>query len=218
MPSETMHPSRIRVLLVDDHALVMAGYARLLALETDVEVVGQCASAEAAYAALQRAPDGIDLVMLDLSMPGRSGLELLRRIQMHWPRLWLLVCTMHDSPAMVRQALDAGAHGLITKCSDPALLPEAIRTIVAGQRFLSPDVRDTHQHASASPPHQALSPREFDVFIRLARGDHLEQIAQTLHIAPKTAANLQTLVRTKLGLSNGAELLRYARQHRVVFD
>jgi DNA-binding NarL/FixJ family response regulator len=213
-----MHPSRTRVLLVDDHALVMAGYARLLALESDVEVVGQYASAEAAYAALQRAPDSIDLVMLDLSMPGRSGLELARRIRMHWPRLWLLVCTMHDSPAMVRQALDAGAHGLITKCSDPALLPEAIRTIVAGQRFLSPDVRETHKHASAAPPHQALSPREFDVFIRLARGDHLEQIAQTLHIAPKTAANLQTLVRTKLGLSNGAELLRYARQHRIIFD
>jgi DNA-binding NarL/FixJ family response regulator len=213
-----MSPVRTRVLLVDDHALVMAGYVRLLELESDVEVVGQFASAESAYAALQRTADRVDLVMLDLSMPGRSGLELLRRIQMHWPRLWLLVCTMHDSPAMVRQALEAGAHGFITKCSDPALLPEAIRTIVAGRSFLSPDVRNAQGHASAAPPHEALSPREFDVFIRLVRGDHLDQIAQTLHIAPKTAANLQTLVRAKLGLSNGAELLRYARQHRIVFD
>lgn len=218
MPTEPVIPSRTRILLVDDHALVMAGYARLLALEADFEVVGQHATAEAAYASLQCSPHGVDLVMLDLSMPGRSGLALLRRIQANWPRLRLLVCTMHDSPAMVRQALEAGAHGLITKCSDPALLPEAIRAITAGQRFLSPDVSNAHLHASAAPPHEALSPREFDVFVRLARGDHLEQIAQTLHIAPKTAANLQTAVRTKLGLGNGAELLRYARQHRIVFD
>lgn len=213
-----MNPSRTRILLVDDHALVMAGYARLLELEADLEVVGQYATAEAAYAALQRAPDRVDLVMLDLSMPGRSGLELLRRIRANWPRLWLLVCTMHDSPAMVRQALQAGAHGLITKCSDPALLPEAIRVIVAGRRFLSPDVRNAHSHASAAPPHEALSPREFDVFIRLAHGHGLEQIAQTLNIAPKTVANLQTLIRAKLDLANAAELLRYARQHRIVMD
>lgn len=213
-----MSATRTRIMLVDDHALVMAGYARLLELEPDFEVAACHASAESAYADLQRQAAAVDLVMLDLSMPGRSGLDLMRRIQMQWPRLWLLVCSMHDSPPMVSQALQAGAHGFITKCSDPALLPQAIRAIVRSERFLSPDVRAAEQHASAAAPHDALSPREFDVFIRLAHGDSLEQIAQTLNIAPKTAANLQTQIRTKLDLANATELLRYARQHRIVFD
>lgn len=213
-----MDTARTRIMLVDDHALVMAGYARLLELEPDLTIAARHTSAEAAYTDLQRQASAIDLVMLDLSMPGRSGLDLVRRIRMQWPRLWLLVCSMHDSPPMVSQALQAGAHGFITKCSDPALLPQAIRSIRRGGRFLSPDVQQAQQHASAAAPHEALSPREFDVFIRLAHGHGLEQIAQTLNIAPKTAANLQTQIRAKLALANAAELLRYARQHRIVFD
>lgn len=208
----------LRVMLVDDHRMVMAGYARLLALEPDLDVVAQHDSADAAYQDLLDAGSTPDVVVLDLSMPGRSGLDLARRAALRWPGLRLLACTMHDSAAMVAQAVRAGVHGVITKRSDPALLPAAIRRVAAGERVLSPDIDAAPAAAAARPPHELLSVREFDVFVRLARGDTLERIAEALHIAPKTAANLQTQVRTKLQISGAVELLRYARHHRLIFD
>lgn len=208
----------IRVILVDDHALVMAGYARLLALEDDIVVAGEYTSADAAYRALQHDPGRADVMVLDLSMPGRSGLDLMQRLPVRCPNLRVVACTMHDSAAMVAQAMRAGAWAFITKSSDPALLADAIRRVATGERVLSPDVDNAADRPGAGPPHEALSAREFDVLLRLARGDSIDQIAQAMRIAPKTAANLQALIRAKLGLSSALDLLRYARQHRIVFD
>ena len=101
-----MSDAVLRVALVDDHALVRAGQARLLALEPDLRVVAEYADADAAFDALRAAPHAVDVLVLDLSLPGRSGLDLLRRVTMHWPRLAVLVCSMHDSPPMLAQALD----------------------------------------------------------------------------------------------------------------
>lgn len=205
----------LRLMLVDDHALVMAGYARLLALESDLQVVSQHTSTEGAFAELARQSGLVDLLVVDLSMPGRGGLDLMRRVRGRWPRIRLLVCTMHDSPAMVQQALQAGADGFITKCSDPAELPEAVRRVARGERVLSADAARSLKQPSARAPHECLSPREFDVFVRLARGDSLERIAATLNIASKTAANVQAAIRAKLGLSNAVELVHYARSHHI---
>jgi two-component system, NarL family, response regulator FusR len=202
----------LRVRLVDDHALVLAGYARLLAQEPDIAVVGQHPSAEAAYDALLTATDATDVLMLDLSMPGRGGFELLRQVRHRWPTLAQLVCTMHDSRAVVQQALQAGANGVITKASDPVRLPEALHAVARGHRWLSPDIS---QHAvaarSGGPHHETLSPREFDVLRRLAQGDGIEQIADALSLAPKTVANLQTQIKSKLGLTTAVDLVRYAQ-------
>lgn len=212
------HSAPLRVLLVDDHALVRGGYARLLALEPGLEVVAELGDADAAYAWLQAPGHAADVMVLDLSMPGRSGLDLLRRLRLRWPLLRVLVCTMHDSPAMVGQALAAGAAGFVTKSSDPGLLGQAIRRVARGEQVLSPDVAQAPLAPGAEAPHRALSAREFEVFLMLARGLGVEQIAESLHISPKTAANLQALIRGKLGLANAMELLQYARQHRVVLD
>ena len=208
----------LRVMLVDDHAVVRAGYRRLLDDEAGLQVVAECGDAESAYAALGPAAAATaDVMVLDLSMPGRSGLDMLRRARLRWPRLRVLVFSMHDSPAMVAQALAAGAAGFITKSSEPALLVAALRRVAAGEEaVLSPDIAGAVQAPGAAPPHQVLSAREFEVLRGLAEGLGIEQIAARLHLSPKTVSNYQTQVRQRLGLSTAVDLLHYARQHRLL--
>ncbi len=208
----------VRVMLVDDHAMVRAGHARLLALEPDIEVVADHGDAGTAYQALQAEPDAVDVLVLDLSMPGRSGLDLMRRLKLRCPALRVLVCSMHDSPAMVAQALHAGAAGFVTKASDPALLADSVRRIARGQTVLSPDIARASSAPSARAPHEQLTSGEFDVFVRLVRGDTVEIIAAALKVAPKTVFNRQAAIRAKIGISSAVELVRYARAHRLVFD
>jgi len=206
----------IRVALADDHAVVREGYRRLLTLEPDLVVCGEFADAEAVFEALQRGALVADVLVLDLSMPGRSALDLLRRIQAHWPALRVLVFSMHEDPARVQQALRAGALGYITKSSPPEDLVAAVRHVARGQAVLSADIAG-HAQAPAGPlPHLSLSPREFEVLRGLLQGLALEQIAEQLHISPKTVSNLQTQLRQKLGVANAVELLRYAQQHGLM--
>ena len=208
----------LRVMLVDDHAVVRAGYRRLLDDEAGLRVVAECGDAESAYAALGPAAAATaDVLVLDLSMPGRSGLDMLRRARLRWPRLRVLVFSMHDSPAMVAQALAAGAAGFITKSSEPALLVAALRRVAAGEEaVLSPDIAGAARAASAAAPQQQLSAREFEVLRGLAEGLSVEQIAARLHLSPKTVSNYQTQVRQRLGLQTAVDLLHYARQHRLL--
>lgn len=209
-----------RVLLVDDHAVVRAGYRRLLELEPDMHVIGECADADAAYALLQRQPVSAgalaEVMVLDLSMPGRSGLDLLRRVRLRWPSLRVLIFSMHDSPAVVNQSLRAGAAGFVTKSSPPEELVAAVRAVRQGGPVLSQDVAPHAVPADAPAPpapHEHLSAREFDVLRHLLAGLSLEEIAQRLCLSPKTVANQQSLIRQKLGVSNAVELLRYAQWH-----
>ena len=208
----------LRVMLVDDHAVVRAGYRRLLDDEAGLRVVAECGDAESAYAALgPGAAATVDVLVLDLSMPGRSGLDMLRRARLRWPRLRVLVFSMHDSPAMVAQALAAGAAGFITKSSEPALLVAALRRVAAGEdAVLSPDIAGAARAASAAAPQLVLSAREFEVLRGLAEGLGIEQIAARLHLSPKTVSNYQTQVRQRLGLQTAVDLLHYARQHRLL--
>ena len=202
----------LRVGLVDDHAVVRAGYRRLIELEPDLVVAAEHADAESAYAALSRCEDcPLDILVLDLSLPGQSGLELLRRLAQRRPELRALVFTMHDAPATVRQCLAAGAAGFVTKSSAPEVLVEALRRAGPGEIALSPDVAAAA--GDDAPPHAALSVREFDILQRLAAGDGLDRIAQTLHLSPKTVANYQAEIRRKLGVDNAIALLHYARRH-----
>lgn len=207
---------RTRVILVDDHPLVRGGLARLLALEPDLQVVAEYADADAVYRALQAEPEAADVLVLDLSMPGRSGLDLLPRLRARCPALRVLACSMHDSPAMVAQVLAAGAAGFVTKASDPNLLADAVRRVARGETVLSPDI--LARAGDSAAPHLRLTPREFDVFVRLARGETVEAIAGALKVAPKTVSNLQAAVRAKLGISNAVELVRYAQAHGLALD
>ena len=207
----------LRVMLVDDHAVVRAGYRRLLDDEADLVVVAEHGDAESAYTALGARPEATaDVLVLDLSMPGRSGLDMLRRASLRWPILRVLVFSMHDSPAMVAQALAAGAAGFVTKISDPALLVQALRRVGRGETgVLSPDIAGAKLAAGGAPPQQVLSAREFEVLRGLVEGLSVEQIAQRLRLSAKTVSNYQTQIRQRLGLGTAVELLRYAHAHRL---
>jgi DNA-binding NarL/FixJ family response regulator len=205
----------VRVALADDHAIVREGYRRLLELEPDFAVVAECADGPAVLALLQAAdPPALDLLVLDLSMPGCSGLDLLGRITQRWPKLAVLVFSMHASPAMVGQALKAGAAGFVTKSSHPEALVQCLRRVASGERrVLSADIAAAPQSVSALAPQDALSPREFQVLEGLVAGSSLDEIAERLHLSVKTVANLQTQLKQKLGVNTAVELLHYARQH-----
>lgn len=210
-------PSRLRVMLVDDHAVVRAGCRRLLDDEPGFAVVAEHDDGDAAYAALGTGPQPpVEVVVLDLALPGRSGLDLLRRITLRHPSVSVLVFSMHDGPAVIAHALAAGAAGYVTKSSDPEILARALHRVADGERpVLSPDVAGAAAGPATGAPHETLSPREFEVLLGLAHGHSVDEIAGRLRLSTKTIANYQTLVRQKLGLATPLQLLRYAQQHRL---
>lgn len=215
------HPATpVRVMLVDDHAVVRAGYRRLLELEPEFAVVAEHGDADAAYQALAATGcRGTDVLVLDLSMPGRGGLDLLRRITLRWgpsaPRV--LVFSMHDSPALVAQATQAGAAGFVTKASPPEELVQVLRRVARGEPppVLSADIA-VHPGAPGTQRqralHEDLSTREFQVLQGLIAGHTLEAIGERLHLSPKTISNYQAVIRQKLKVNTAVELLRYARE------
>ena len=205
---------RLRVVLADDHAVVRTGYRRLLELEDDMEVVADFGDSDAACAWF--ASHEADVLVLDLSMPGRGGLETLARVKARQPGLRVLVFSMHDSPAMVCQALQAGADGYLTKSSEPDALIDAVRKAARGERPLSPDVASALVAGAGEAAHLALSPREFEIFRLLAAGRTVEQIAARLFLSAKTVANYQTLVRQKTGLASVLDMYRHAETHRLL--
>lgn len=212
-------PVPLRVALADDHAVVRAGYRRLLELDPDIAVVAEYADADAAYGALANTVggDAIDLLVLDLSMPGRSGLELLRRLTARRPELPVLVFTMHESAAMLDQCRRAGAAGFVTKSSAPEVLVGAVRRAARGEFALSPDMLALQvAQGAAGPPHAKLSSREFDILLALLAGHTVEEIAQTLRLSLKTVANYQTRIRQALQVNSAIELLRYGREHGLI--
>ena len=203
--------SEVRIVLVDDHAVVRAGYRRCLEQEPGYSVIGEAASGEEAYALLQRiAPD---IVLLDLSMPGLGGLSSLRRFKLRWPLLPILVFSMHDTVAFATQALRAGANGYVTKGSDPQLMVDAVREVLAGAVALSPDVRRRLERVATDIrawPTLGLSVREFDIFRMIAGGKNHEDIAGLLNLSIKTVANNHSNIRQKLGVTTDIELLDVA--------
>ena len=201
----------VRIVLVDDHAVVRAGFRRFLEQEPGYSVIGEAASGEEAYVLLQKlAPD---IVLLDLSMPGLGGLSSLRRFKLRWPLLPVLVFSMHDTVAFATQALRAGANGYLTKGSDPLLMVDAVRSVLGGEVALSPDVRQCLERVAAdirASPTLGLSVREFDIFRMIAGGKNHEEIALLLNLSIKTVANNHSTIRQKLGVSTDIELLDVA--------
>jgi len=203
--------SRIRILLVDDHIVVRAGYRRFLEQEPDCQVIAEAASGEEAYQVLQTIEP--DIVILDLSMPGQGGLSVLRRMKLRWPLLPVLVFSMHDNLPFVVQAMRAGANGYITKSSEPESMVKAVRSVVSGMQTLSPDVAQKMELAATSAmsqPTLGLSAREFEIFRLVASGKTHEEVAGLLNVSIKTVANNHSLIRQKLGISTDIELYRLA--------
>jgi DNA-binding NarL/FixJ family response regulator len=211
MPAKTL-----RIAIADDHAVVRAGYRRLLELDEGIEVVAEFADGESAYRWLCANP--ADILILDLSMPGRDGFATLQRLRYRVPSLRVLVFTMHDSPALAAQALRLGASGYVTKSSPPESLVDAVRSVGAGGCPLSEDVAQARQTNPPSNdlPHRQLSPREFDMFLLFAEGASVEEIAASRFLSAKTVANYQTTIRHKTGCANALAMYRYAQEHALL--
>ena len=208
----------IRVLLVDDHAVVRTGFRLLLQSQTDMVVV---AEAESGEAACQRYSDlRPDVVVMDLAMPGMGGIEALRRILARDPDARVLTLSAQDDPMHARRALREGALGFLSKRGAPEALLEAVSAIAAGQRYIDKDVAqklalEDVEGVSKSVVNR-LSEREFDVFIRLARGATVQRIAEDLNLSPSTVGTHLYNVKQKLRVNNQSELTLIAiREHLI---
>ena len=199
-----------RLLLVDDHPVVRAGYQRLLEIGGSWRVVAQAASVDEAIAVHREHQP--ELTITDLGLPGRGGLELLRHLVERNANVRVLVFSMHESEAMVRRAFAMGALGYVTKSSAPEELLDAAARVLSGRRYLcaSLPAHWLQQSPGDADGLESLSDREFEVFRLLAQGLTPADCAAALHLSPKTVSNLQTQIRDKLGLSSAAAMAHLA--------
>jgi two-component system invasion response regulator UvrY len=208
--------ARIRVLLVDDHAVVREGYRRLLERDESLAVVGEAAAmAEALMLDAQLQPD---VIVLDIALPGVSGIEVLRRLIARRPDARVLMFSMYQDGIYATHAMNAGAFGYLSKASAPDLLVSAVRTVAEGSRYMSPDVQlaMTTQSATARQLANALSIRELEVLRLLVQGYGVEAIAARLGLSPKTAANHQSSIKQKLGAGSALQLILIAQQFGLI--
>ena len=208
----------IRVLLVDDHAVVRTGFRLLLQAHPGTAVVGEADSGEEACKRfLELKPD---VVVMDLSMPGMGGLEALRRIRAHHPQARVLTLSAHDDPQHAQRALREGARGFLSKRSAPETLLEAIRTVASGERYLDAELAKKLALAGADggskSPVERLSEREFEVFVRLARGHTVQRIAEDLKLSASTIGTHLYNIKQKLSVANQSELTLIAIRHGLI--
>ena len=202
---------RIRVLICDDHALVRSGLRRLLETEEGIEVIGEAADAEDALEQVGAQPP--DVLLLDVVMPGRSGIEALPDLLAAAPATRVLVLSMQDDPSYVRQAFSAGASGYLLKEAADAELMQAIRDVAEGRRYVHPLLGARLAAADVvtqSAPTDRLSEREHEVLHLLALGHTNQEIAKILFISIRTAETHRARIMEKLGLKTRAEIVRYA--------
>jgi two-component system, NarL family, invasion response regulator UvrY len=204
---------QVSVLLVDDHAVVREGYRRLVERHGDIAVIGEAGDAATAHSLFcSREPQ---IVVMDITLPGTSGIEAMRRMLVYNPEARVLIFSMHEDTIFARRALQAGAFGYVTKASAPTVLVEAIHAVAAGKRYLSPEIaqklalRDVVVDPAAA---DGLTAREFEVLRLLAQGQSVEQIAQSMSLNAKTVANHQTVIKRKLGADTAIQLLKKAAQ------
>ncbi len=205
----------IRIALADDHAIVREGLKHILVRVPDFEVVGEAADGHEVLRLVREVP--LDLLVLDLSMPGRSGMELIKLVHAEKPRIRILVLSMHHEVQYAVRAIKLGASGYLTKESAPGELEQALRKIAAGGAYVSAEVAQAlalgAMPDAERPPHQTLSTREFEVFQRLVAGASVTDIAQHLHLSVKTVSTHKSNLMAKLGVGNASELVRYAIRH-----
>jgi DNA-binding NarL/FixJ family response regulator len=208
----------IRILIADDHAIMRGGLKQLLALAGDIEIAGEATNgAQVMEAVRDRA---LDLLLLDMTMPGINGIDLITRIRAHDAKLPILVLSMRNEAQIARGALKAGATGYLTKDNEPEVLMMAIRKTAAGNRFIDPLLVEqivfesdelVQRHA-----HERLSKREFHILSLLARGKSVNDIAEELAISNKTVSTHKARLMQKMKFSSNAELVRYGLVHGLV--
>lgn len=207
----------IRVMIVDDHALVRKGFRLLLDEPDDIEVVAEADSGEDAYSLYPKVSP--DVVMIDLAMPGIGGIEAIKRLIAREPNARILALSAHEDISHPKRVLQAGALGYLSKRQAPEALIDAIRQVAKGRRVIDPELAQQMAVAGLSGeanPLEELSEREFEVFEKLAMGKSVSQIAETLSLSPSTVGTHLYNVKQKLGLSNQAEITLLAVRHGVI--
>ena len=204
--------------MADDHAIVREGLKRIVSSADDLDVVGE---AKDGVEVLQRVRDlTFDVLVLDLSMPGRNGMELIKLIRADYPKLHILVLSMHQELQYAVRAIKSGASGYLTKESAPEQLVQAIRKIAAGGAYVSAEVAEQlalrAMPGSAALPHESLSAREFEVLQLLVAGTSVTAIAAQINLSVKTVSTHKANLMDKMGLQNQSELVRYAIRHGLV--
>jgi two-component system, NarL family, invasion response regulator UvrY len=206
----------IRVMLVDDHAVVRTGFRLLLQSVPEISVIGEAESGEVACS---RYPELMpDVLVMDLAMPGMGGLEALKRIRSRHPQARVLALSAHDDPVHARRALQEGALGFLSKRSAPEALIEAVSTVAAGRRFLDAALAQKMALADiqGGSPIERLSEREFEVFIRLAQGATVQKIADDLKLSSSTVGTHLYNIKQKLDVVNQSELTLIAIRHGLI--
>ncbi len=203
--------------MIDDHEIVRAGYHRFLEKHANIRIVAEAGEAEQGYQAFcDYQPD---VCIIDLSLPGAGGLELIRRISTRDADAAMLVFSMHEDALFALRALDAGARGYVTKSSSPDVLVEAVVHVARRKLYLSPDITQQialRRVARVQDPFAALSSREFEIFRLLTSGTSIADIASTLFLSQKSVANYQTQIKQKLGVNSIAGLVHIAIKHDVI--
>lgn len=210
----------IRIVVADDHTIVREGLKQLLSATSDLSVVGEAQNGHEVLARV-RGLD-FDVLLLDMSMPGKSGIELIKQVRAEKPKLRILVLSMHEEEQYAVRAIKAGASGYLTKDSASMQLVSAIRKVAGGGAFITDSVAQQlalgAMPQTEGPPHSALSDREFQVFRELVSGKAVTEIAEQLSLSVKTVSTHKARIMQKMNMSNPAELIRYAIHHRLVDD
>ncbi|MGX5663840.1 MAG: DNA-binding response regulator [Acidovorax sp.] len=208
----------IQVVLCDDHAVLRRGIRDTLTESPDIHVTGEAGSYPELREVLRTA--ACDVLLLDLNLPGRSGLEVMASLKETHPDIKVLIVSMYPEDQYALRCLKAGAHGYANKAGDPVQLIAAVQTIVQGRKYLTPEVAQLLADSLAQPtpelPHESLSERELQTLVKIASGKRLSDIAEELMLSPKTVSVYRARVLEKLKLANNAELTVYAIRNRLV--
>jgi two-component system invasion response regulator UvrY len=208
----------IKILIADDHPVVRKGLREIIEETSDMEVADEASNGQEVLAKVFR--KDFDVVLLDISMPGRSGLDILKELKSQLPKLAVLVLSIHPEEQYAVQVLKAGASGYLTKKSAPEELVTALRKVSAGGKYISPSLAEKLASALETgiekPPHETLSAREYEVMRKIALGKTATEIARELFLSPKTISTYRSRILEKMGIKNNAELIRYAIKNRLV--
>jgi two-component system invasion response regulator UvrY len=207
----------IEILLADDHAIVRDGLRQIIADTDDLTVAGEAVNGSEVIARVRER--NWDVLLLDISMPGKNGLEMIKQIKIERPKMPILILSMHDEEQYALRALRAGAAGYLTKDSDARQLLTVIRKVAAGGVYLSPAMAERMARelmpATEALPHTLLSDREYQIFELIVRGHSLTHIAEQLCLSVKTVSTHKSNVLQKMNMTNQAELIRYAIRHEL---
>ncbi len=208
----------IKLLIADDHAIVREGIKKILALAPDIQVEAEAVNA---IEVMKQLDDGvtIDVLLLDLSMPGVTGMSLVMQIRAQYPAFPILIFSMHNEAQVASRAIRAGAAGFIAKDSDPEILLEAIRRVAAGRNYIDPALAEEMAFDALMPPksapHAILSSRELEIFALLVAGKRVNDIACILNISNKTVSTHKLNLAAKMKLHSTADLVHYALEHKL---